>query len=202
MAQGVEYELDYSELAEAIEQYIEATKKDLSEVVNKAAKAAAFAAVSEAPKTTKSKMKKHEPRERARYTDHNTLFHALATEGNKFGKAKRGQGNRALAQRTYNSRTRAIGYSKSLWLAIARDLGASIRASITHKDSGARPATPLNPEAVMEVKETSGSRSASNLESYRDEHRRALQRGLNAASIKLKMWAAEKLQKRSAQFSG
>lgn len=202
MAQGVEFELDYTEIIAAVNEYREVTQKDAAEVVNKAAKTAAFAAMREAPRTTKTKMKKHEPVPRRRYTKNSKLFHALATEGNKFGKAKRGQGNRRVAQKTYNSRVSAIGYSKSLWLAIARDLGASIRAKLTHKDSGAKPATPLNPVAEMEVKETSDSRDSAKLESYRDEHRRALQRGLNAAAFKLKTWALEKLQKRAAQFSG
>lgn len=206
MAGFADLDLDVSELIEAMRLYEQATKKDAAEIVNRAARNAVFdktyGAFAHAPKSTVGKMGKYEPKQRRRYSEANTLFHALATEGNRFGKAKRGQGNRDVAAKTWRSRRRAFGYSRAVWAAIAKDFGARLRGKFDVDTHKTRKATPLNPMALFDTGPFSDSRSDSENAKYRGEQTRALQRGINGAAKDMAEYAASKLQERADRFSG
>ena len=140
MADGVEFEMDPRELAEALTWVEKNSKKDALEVVNDAAKVACIGgratdggklkgALQLTKTASKASIGKWDPEKETRGAltkKRARLFHALANEGTKHGKAKRGQGNADAAKKIYNSRQRARGYGKGIWLKIARDLGARV----------------------------------------------------------------------------
>ena len=206
MAEGVEFNLDESELIEAMRLYEQATRKDAAEIVNRAARNAVFGkpygAFYQAPRSTVSKLTKHEPKQRKRYTEASTLFHSLATQNNKYGRAKRGQGNRAVAEKMWRARRSAFGYSRAVWAAIARDFGAMLRGKFDIDTHKTKKATPLNPVALFDTGPFSGSRSPSNNSTYQGDQTRALQRGINGAARDMKEYAAKKLQEGADKFSG
>ena len=65
---------------------------------------------------------------------------------------KKGRGNKASADKIVNARKSASGYSKAIWLQIAKDLGAKLRAGVKIKHAeGIRAKEGLKPTTILEV---------------------------------------------------
>ena len=73
---------------------------------------------------------------------------ALATmSGNK-----KGRGNKASADKIVNARKSSSGYSKAIWLQIAKDLGAKIKSNVNIKHAqGTKAKQGLKPTTILEV---------------------------------------------------
>ena len=201
-------EIDTSELLEAMKLYASATGKDGAEIANRAAINSVIGgrgqkgAMHFAPKVSAAKLNKYEPKPgRKRWKEHHTLFHALASEGNKFGKASRGQGNRAVAQKTWKSRKRAFGYARAVWMAVARELGARLRGKFDIPAARGVRATPITLTARFDTGNLADSRSFKNAADFEKDMLRALQAGVNAAAQDMAEYAARKMQETADGFS-
>lgn len=107
----------------ALKQYQQATGKDMADVLNRAGANIAMRALSFTPQAKPSQIDRYSP-------DRSALMHALATKGTKHGKAKKGEGNKALAWKIYNSRKRGRGYIRAGWVEAAKDMGAKPRMKV------------------------------------------------------------------------
>lgn len=203
MASDIFADIDTSELMEAMNLYEKVTKKDGVEIVNRAAKNACIggAGLKGALQLTKradsKAITKFSPAKKRGREYENNLFNALAAEGNtKFGKAVRGKGNRAKAMEIYNSRKQAIGFSKAIWLQIAKDLGANLKSKFTLQGSArGTKATFFKMKATIETGQ------------MEDKHvslimRDALQEGVRNAAVDMREYAQKKMEQRAKQFSG
>lgn len=132
MPDGLEIVFDDADFTEALSEYVGVTSKTLTEAINAKAKDVCFKAANETikPSEVSANIK--------RYPKGTPLWHALAATGaTKYGKAVRGEGNKKLANKIYNSRIRATGFSRAIWRKIASDFGASLRGKAA-KISAAR----------------------------------------------------------------
>ena len=164
----MDLEIDTTEFTRTLNEYVKANKRESSDLINKKAKDIAFRAArhvesAKVPDITKlgapHKPRKQGSRAKPRKKS-NGLFHAKASEGNKFGKAPRGKGNYELARRTFDSRKRATGYSKAMFIKLAKQLikkpfaftknpHAKGRASID--GTSAKISTPVTLEALLHI---------------------------------------------------
>ena len=201
-------EIDTTELLAAMKLYQKATGKDGADVVNRAAINSCIGgrgqkgAIHFAPKSRATKLNKYEPKEgRKKWKEHHTLFHALASKGNKYGKAPRGKGNRAVANKTWKARKRAFGYSRAVWSAVARELGARLRGKFDIPDAKATRATEKTLTAKFDTGNLADSRSARNTQAFEREMLGALQSGVNEAARDMAEYAARKMQETADKFS-
>lgn len=203
MASDIFADIDTSELMEAMNLYERVTKKDGVEIVNRAAKNACIGgrglkgALQLTKRADSKAITKFSPAKKRGREYENNLFNALAAEGNtKFGKAVRGQGNRAKAMEIYNSRKQAIGFSKAIWMQIAKDLGATLKSKFTLRGSArGTKATFHKMKATIETGQ------------MEDKHvslimRDALQEGVRNAAVDMREYAEKKMEQRAKQFSG
>ena len=201
MADGVEFEMDTREIAEALAWVEKNSKKDALEVVNDAAKVACVGggstdggklkgALQYTKTASKASIGKWDPEKETRGAltkKRARLFHAIANEGSKHGKAQRGQGNAALAKKIYNSRQRARGYAKGIWLKIARDLGARVRNAAETGIATGKKATIRTLAAYIEIDKTEG---------WSDDMHKAYQKGLSNAARDMVRHIEKKLSAR------
>ena len=207
----MEFEVDMTEFVETLREYVEANKRESSDLITAKAIEVAFYAAKEvkvakasditalgAPHKPRQPGSKAKPRAKT-----NRLFHALASEGGKLGKATRGQGNYDLAVKIYNSRKRATSYSKALFLKLANQLKGKIyeftknpyakgRASIDGVKS--KKSTPITLEAELYI-------PGLDSEHYAGEMKPALQRGINNSAKNMQEYLARKLQKVADKYS-
>ena len=123
------------EFRRALKQYQQASNKTFSEVINKKAKDVALRSVQFTPKARLNKIRKYEPNGRS-YA--RKILHARATMGTRLGKAKKGEGNKPLAEKLYKSRLQSRGYIAAGWIKAARDLGAPPPRGIAKLQKGGR----------------------------------------------------------------
>ena len=201
MADSVEFELDTREIVEALSWVEKNSKKDALEVVNQAAKVACIGgkstnggkllgAVHYTKTASKGSINKWNPEKEARGAitkKQARLFHALASEGTKKGKAKKGQGNAKLARRIYSGRQSARGYAKGIWLKIGRDLGARVRTYADTNIAHGKKATIRTLAAFVEIDKTDG---------WSDSMQKAYQKGLSNAARDMVQHIQKKLNAR------
>lgn len=201
MADGVEFEIDIREIAEALTWVEKNSKKDALEVVNDAAKVACIGgratdggklkgALHYTKTASKASIGKWDPEKETRGAmtkKRARLFHAIATEGSKKGKAKKGQGNAALAKKIYDSRQRARGYAKGIWLKIAKDLGARVRNAADTGIANGKKATIRTLAAYVEIDKTDG---------WSDDMQKAYRKGLSNAARDMVRHIEKKLSAR------
>lgn len=125
------------EFQEALKQYQKVSNKTFVRVINDKAKDVALRSVQFTPKARKNKITKYEPNGR-RYP--RKLLHARATQGTRLGKAKKGEGNKALAEKLYKSRLQSRGYIAAGWIKAARELGAPPPRGVAQLQPGGRAA--------------------------------------------------------------
>jgi hypothetical protein len=203
MASDIFADIDTSELMEAMQLYEKVTKKDGVEIVNRAAKNACIGgrglkgALQLTKRADSKAITKFSPARKRGREYENNLFNALAAKGEtRFGKAVRGKGNRAKAMEIYNSRKQAIGFSKAIWIQIAKDLGANLKSKFSLKGSArGTKATFARMKATIETG------------TLEDDHvsrimKDALQEGVNNAAVDMREYAQKKLEARARQFSG
>lgn len=124
MADKVRVRVDTSELVAALKAYEKHSSRSMPAIINGTAIDVAFKANRAAKKARGEDMMHHQ-----NYI--NKMFHALATMGNnKFGPTPKGKGNQRIAERIAKDRYDAIGYTKALFLKLAKDLGKNLRASV------------------------------------------------------------------------
>lgn len=207
----MDLEIDLTEFRRTLNEYVKANKRESSDLINKKAKDIAFRAAqhvtsAKAPDITKlgapHKPRKQGSRARPRKKT-NTLFHALASKGNKFGKAPRGKGNYEVARQTFDSRKRSIGYSKALFIKLAKNLmgkphgftknpNAKGRSSID--GAKAEKSTPITLEANLEIP---GLRDVH----YAKVMKPALGKSIREATADMQKYLANKLQKVADKYS-
>jgi hypothetical protein len=124
---NVSVSVEAKEFQKALVEYLTASKKDVGFALNKKSGDVAFSASKQMPgvievkATIETDYPKGEP-----------LWHALATGKarfgvTKFGAAVKGKGNKKIADRIFNSRSRRAGFSRSIFLRIARDFGKKVQ---------------------------------------------------------------------------
>jgi hypothetical protein len=207
----MEFELDTAEFTRTLNEYVKANKRESSDLINNKAKDIAFRAAKHIKSATASDINKsgapHKPRKegsRARPRNKtNTLFHALASKGNKYGKAPRGSGNYDVAKKTIESRKKATGYSKALFIKLAKNLmgkphgftknpNAKGRSSID--GTTAKKSTPITLEANLEIP---GLRDGH----YSKVMKPALEKAIREATADMQEYLAKKLQKVADKYS-
>lgn len=207
MASEVHFTLDPNELVDAMNLYQKATGKDAKEIVKRATVNTVIGnrkykgAFYYTPKGKVAFIRKYSPlRKRAREYE-NSLFNALATQGTKFGRAKKGEGNAQLARRIYNSRIAAFGYSKGLWVGIAKAFGRAIHAKVVVDPDKAEFYDGINPTAIFQTPDIPLSFvSRSVAQQYQNTMQSALRRGMANAARDMREYAQKKLQQRADQF--
>jgi hypothetical protein len=132
----VELTFDSAEFARALRDYETASQKEMSEILNEKGIKLSFEAAKQL--AGMGDVKRY-------YGKGSPLFHSLAATGaTKFGQAVKGQGNKKLADKIYESRVRAKNYARAMCLAMASHLGGNVRLvkakSIKH--AGASKAKP------------------------------------------------------------
>lgn len=123
------------EFRQALLDYQKASGKEFPQVINDKAKDVAFRAIQFTPKARLNKLKKWEP---GGTSYAGKLLHARATMGTRLGKAKKGEGNKPLAQKLYASRLNSRGYIAAGWLKAAQDLGGKSRSRLVKLKPGGR----------------------------------------------------------------
>jgi hypothetical protein len=123
---NVKVSVEAKEFEKALREYLLASKKDVGFALNKKAGDVAFSASKNMPGAVEVKATI-----RTDYPRDNPLWHALATGktsrgASKVGTAVRGKGNNKIASAIYNSRSRAAGFSRTIFLRIARDFGKKV----------------------------------------------------------------------------
>lgn len=207
----MDLDIDLAEFRRTLNEYVKANKRESSDLINNKAKDIAFRAASHITSAKASDITKigapHKPRKpgsRAKPRKKtNTLFHALASKGNKYGKAPRGSGNYDVAKKTMESRKKATGYSKALFIKLAKNLmgkphgftknpNAKGRSSID--GTTAKKSTPITLEANLEIP------------GLRDGHhakvmKPALEKAIREATADMQEYLANKLQKVADKYS-
>jgi hypothetical protein len=207
----MELDIDLTVFRRTLNEYVKANKRESSDLINKKAKDIAFGAARHVKSATVPDINKlgppHKPRKpgsRAKPRKKtNTLFHRAATKGNKFGKAPRGKGNYDLAKKTIESRKKATGYSKALFIKLAKNLmgkphgftknpNAKGRSSID--GAKAEKSTPITLEANLEIP---GLRDGH----YSKVMKPALEKAIREANADMQKYLADKLQKVADKYS-
>jgi len=207
----MELDIDMTEFTRTLNAYVKANKRESSDLINNKAKDIAFKAAKHVKSATASDINKsgppHKPRKpgsRAKPRKKtNTLFHALASKGNKFGKAPRGKGNYDLAKKTIESRKKSTGYSKALFIKLAKNLmgkphgftknpNAKGRSSID--ETKAKKSTPITLEANLEIP---GLRDGH----YSKVMKPALEKAIREATADMQKYLSDKLQKVADKYS-
>jgi len=207
----MELDIDMTEFTRTLNEYVKANKRESSDLINNKAKDIAFRAAShidnaKAPDITAlgAPHKPRKPGSRARpRKKSNGLFHAKASEGNKLGKAPRGKGNYDLASKIFNSRKRAIGYSKAMFIKLAKQLmkkpfdftknpHAKGRASID--DTSAKISTPATLTALLQIPGLDSNH-------YAKVMKPALEKAIREATADMQKYLANKLQKVADKYS-
>jgi hypothetical protein len=131
--------VDSAEFFEALEDYIKTSSRDLPVILDGLGRDLCFAAEKKTKKAPVAKIEKLRG---------SKLAHALATmSGNK-----KGRGNKASADKIVNARKSSSGYSKAIWLQIAKDLGAKIKSNVNIKHAqGTKAKQGLKPTTILEV---------------------------------------------------
>jgi hypothetical protein len=207
----MDLDIDLTEFRKTLNEYVKANKRESSDLINKKAKDIAFRAANhvnsaKAPDITAlgapHKPRKQGSRARPRKKS-NGLFHAKASEGNKFGKALRGKGNYELARQTFDSRKRSIGYSKAMFIKLAKQLikkpfdftknpHAKGRASID--DTSAKISTPVTLTALLQIPGLDSNH-------YAKVMKPALEKAIREATADMQKYLADKLQKVADKYS-
>ena len=201
MADGVEFEIDIREIVDALTWVEKNSKRDALQVVNEAAKVACsggkstdggkvLGALHYTKTASKGSINKWNPEKETRGAitkKQARLFHAIATEGSKKGKAKKGQGNAALAKKIYNSRQRARGYAKGIWLKIGKDLGGRVNSYAETNIAKGKKATIRTLAAYVEIDKTDG---------WSDNMQKAYRKGLSNAARDMVRHIEKKLSAR------
>lgn len=207
----MELDIDLTEFTRTLNAYVKANKRESSDLINNKAKDIAFRAArhvdnAKAPDITAlgAPHKPRKPGSRARpRKKSNGLFHAKASEGNKLGKAPRGKGNYDLASKIFNSRKRAIGYSKAMFIKLAKQLmkkpfdftknpHAKGRASID--DTSAKISTPVTLTALLQIPGLDSNH-------YAKVMKPALEKAIREATADMQKYLADKLQKVADKYS-
>jgi len=134
MSDYISLTFEDAEFTRALRDYQEAQSMELSDILNKKGIDLGFQAAAQlASAIDPSRF----------YGQGSPLFHALAAGGKsrkngkslmtRFGKAVKGQGNKKLADKIYNSRKRSGGYARAMCLTMADHLGANIRLKANFK---------------------------------------------------------------------
>ena len=128
MKNSVSASWEMQQFQSAFREYLTEARKDAGEETNRRAVNISFKASKEMPTAieVRANILKDHPKESA-------LWNALATGKtrlgvSKFGSAVRGKGNKKIAEAIFKSRGRHAGYSRYLFLDLASDLGAKVRA--------------------------------------------------------------------------
>ena len=196
---SVDITLDTREFEAALREYMRFTSKTLPEAINRTAVDAAFKANQA---TRRSKLKK-QPWSKLSKRQKN-LFHALATGSTRLGKtrfgtATKGQGNDELAQKIYGARTRAVNYSRAIFLKLAKDVGGSVRTKLGRDLPGNATAKKakesLKPEAVFTIKGVDAKHA-------REIIQPAMQAGLDRAAQDKRDYIAKKMAAEAKKRSG
>lgn len=193
-------EIDTRELFEAMELYEQATKKDGADIVNRAAKNAVIggAGLKGAMQLTQrakvNEIKKFDPKQAGKGPTtkrRKRLHYAMAAKDGW----KKGGGIGAEAERRHSRRMSAIGFSKAVWIAIAKDFGANLRAAVQVKGCKGTKATPITLKATIQT---------TDLETEHIERvmSKALQDGVRNAAADMRAYAQKKMAERAAEFSG
>ena len=131
--------VDSDEFMAALDDVIKMSSRELPEVLDGVGRDLCFAAQAKTKKAPIAKIEKLRG---------SKLVHMIATiSGNK-----KGRGNKASADKIVNARKSASGYSKAIWLQIAKDLGAKLRANVSIKHAkGTKAKQGVIPTTVLEV---------------------------------------------------
>lgn len=154
MSDGVDIVIDNKEFMAALIAYEKQSSKDMAAVLNKKAIDLCFKAGAQVPKSFPVKGRPKRDK----------LYNIIAAGGiskktgksleSPIGKAVKGQGNKALAEKIWEKRKGAKGYSAAVFRAMAQKLGAKItKKSGTIKGANAIPAKAgIKQQVVMTVK--------------------------------------------------
>ena len=207
----MEFEVDLTEFTRTLRQYVDANKRESSELINKKAKDVAYFASKEVKIASAADINKlgrpHKPRKQGSRakprSKTNTLFHVLATKGNKFGKASRGEGNYDLALKTFNSRRKSTHYSKALFTKLARQIAGKVYEFNKNPDARGRAsidgtkATKASPKTLTATLEIPGLETSH----YQDVMKPALEKGLRMAIKDMQQYLQRKLQEVADKYS-
>ena len=117
MSDGVTLTFENKEFTRAIQQYEEASGKELAQILDDKGKDVCFFSAREIESGDPSR----------EHPKGSIIYHALASSGGtRFGTAVKGQGNKKLADKIYNRRRRSKGYSRAIFVKMAGDLGARL----------------------------------------------------------------------------
>lgn len=136
---NVALKVDSAEFMAALNDIVKMSSRELPEVIDGVGRDLCFAAQGKTKKAPVAKIEKLRG---------SKLAHALATKRGK----KKGRGNKAEADKIINARKSATGYSKAIWLQMAKDLGAKLRANVSIKHAkGIKAKQGVMPTTVLEV---------------------------------------------------
>ena len=209
---AVEFEFDFPSFVKGLEAYAKATGKDLPEVINRAGQKAAIGggrtdggapvkgAMQLTKKATKGAIDKWKPnidRKSKKTKDRARIAYVeLARKGitAKDGSLK-GKANRVHAKKQS-----ASGYSKAIWIAVAKQFpvsgkNISSKFKFEHGKIRVRPAKGLKLEADILVKTLDVRNDFSNkmIDAWR--------KGLAGAAVDMQAFATKKLQKTADKYS-
>ena len=195
MSDGVSASFDYTEFQKALGQYLAATEKSTTEMVNKkAGDVCLFAARATKSTTVPAKPSKKRMK----------MYHAIATGNTKFGKstsgsAVKGKGNAAIAAKILNKRRAASSYSKAIFVKMAGDLGKLIRSKKSTADMTYAKGTPakksVKPVAKLKAEGLEDSHLSDILNS-------SMQAGIDGAVRDMRVYFDRKQAAVAKRFSG
>jgi len=204
---SVRIRVDTGELERSLRDYMAYTSKTLPEAVNKIAIDVAF----QAEKVVTRSAFKTVSWEKLAYvgtttttTVNKALFHALATGKTRFGKTRfgaavKGQGNEEIAKKIFESRGRAVNYSRAIFIKLAEDLGKVLRRSVgrglPRNASATKARKSIRPQASLNVDGVEKRHADDVLQP-------AMQRGIDAAAKDKREYITRKIAEGARRHSG
>jgi hypothetical protein len=134
------FQVQDAQFKAALRQYMEASKRDFAEVLNKKAADVCYKAAKFTKRTTKAKIAKHDPSKRPS-TYPRRLFYALTNGGRSSNKSVTRGGRRVatvgsredVAMAAYNRAQASRGYLAAAWFGVLQKMGKPVRSRISKR---------------------------------------------------------------------
>jgi hypothetical protein len=198
----IEVSVEAREFQKALVDYLIASKKDVGFALNKKGGDVAFSASKQMPEAIEVQATINTD-----YPQGEPLWHAIATGKTrfgvtKFGAAVKGKGNKKIADKIFNSRSRRAGFSRSIFLKIARDFGKKVKKLKSDKVKNTKvklAGTNGDDDFMAAVFEILGVDGQRGFDSRLD---RAIRWGLREQAADMQKYINDKIAKRAKAHSG
>lgn len=186
-------EIDTSEFLEAIKLYEQNSSKDFAASINHAAQKLCEKAAAETFSARAAEINKFDPKKTGKsraVRKRSRLHYALASNRG----VRKGDGIRKAAETTFNKRKSALGYSKAVWYALAKDFGARLRGKFKLDGPKGKVATPWTLSAKLET----GSLDQDHVSQIMED---SLKKGMLEAATSLTDHALKQMEKNARKYS-